>query len=355
MTPNFSARAYPWSALRRLTRSDAVVESMLARHLAAAPSGSWSRMRRLLRLDAKAEPAITIATHGTRTPVVATVAPDDPRAATRAAPSPYAATSPAMLDPHAAICAVDVDGVSLEVAGSSLAVRALVQRLLGGPAELAAPRPLGVIEQSLWALVVATALEDLGVVARVRPLGRAPSSDASSHVRLDITIADIALAVELRVPPVLATRAPRTPVTSGWLDRVRFDIPIVAGRCALRRDDLTRLAVRSLVTLERPAGGAGLELDIFGVSVPLSGERVTGYVPRDMSLPDTAHVELTVALGTKELSLRQITELAVGQIVQLGRPLGGPFELRAEGRVLGRGELVDVDGELAVRIVSLGD
>jgi type III secretion protein Q len=81
---------------------------------------------------------------------------------------------------------------------------------------------------------------------------------------------------------------------------------------------------------------------------------VTGYVPRDMALPD-AHVELTVTAGTTRLSLRQLTELAPGQIISLGRPLGGPFEVRAEGRVLGRGELVDVDGELAVRIVSLGD
>ena len=47
-------------------------------------------------------------------------------------------------------------------------------------------------------------------------------------------------------------------------------------------------------------------------------------------------------------------ELAVGQVVSLGRPLAGPFEVRAAGRVVGQGELVDVDGELGVRIVSLG-
>jgi type III secretion protein Q len=84
-------------------------------------------------------------------------------------------------------------------------------------------------------------------------------------------------------------------------------------------------------------------------------EVATGYVRRPMSLPDNAHVELTVALGTTQLSLRQVFELSVGQIVQLGRPLAGPFELRAAGRLVGKGELVDVDGELAVRIVSVGD
>lgn len=104
------------------------------------------------------------------------------------------------------------------------------------------------------------------------------------------------------------------------------------------------------------------DLDLLGGTLGIRGEpgavsaRVaTGYVRRDMSMPDDAHVELTVALGTTQLSLRQVVDLAVGQIVPLGRPLAGPFEVRAQGRVVGRGELVDVDGELAVRIVSLGD
>jgi type III secretion protein Q len=53
------------------------------------------------------------------------------------------------------------------------------------------------------------------------------------------------------------------------------------------------------------------------------------------------------------MSLRALAELAVGQIVSLGRPLAGPFEVRAGGRLVGQGELVDIDGELGVRIVSL--
>jgi type III secretion protein Q len=84
-------------------------------------------------------------------------------------------------------------------------------------------------------------------------------------------------------------------------------------------------------------------------------EVATSYIPRDMALPDEAHVELSVAVGTTQMSLRQLLDLSVGQVVTLGRPLAGPFEVRAQGRVLGRGELVDVDGELAVRILSLGD
>ena len=45
-------------------------------------------------------------------------------------------------DPHAAVATVRVNGVSLGVRGGAAAIRAIAQRLLGGPDELAAPRPL---------------------------------------------------------------------------------------------------------------------------------------------------------------------------------------------------------------------
>jgi flagellar motor switch/type III secretory pathway protein FliN len=81
----------------------------------------------------------------------------------------------------------------------------------------------------------------------------------------------------------------------------------------------------------------------------------TEYVPRDMALPDDAMLEVTVQLGTARLSLRQLGELAIGQIVALGRPLAGPYDIHAAGRVVGQGELVDIDGELGVRIVSIAE
>lgn len=381
-----SAAPYPFDRLRSLTRAQARLESLVARWL-----GASSRGERLARLAGG--------------PVRAEVV----------APS-------AAFDRFAARCELRVGSVGIEGRGSSLGVRRIAQRVLGGPAELAAPRPLGVVEKSLWSLVVATALEDLGIAGEVWPQldelapddiatrAASPSARAAapfSVVELAVTLGEIALAVQLRVPADLALRVPpsRTPA---WFDTAVLEVPIVLGRCALARADLARLGIRDLVTLERPvgteaavppmrttdtragavpaasaartseapgwfaapgtarrphAGGATFaELALAGGGVglrasqgALEAEVTTGYVPRDMSLPDDAHVELTVALGTTRLTLRQLGDLAIGQIVELGRPLAGPFELRAAGRVVGRGELVDVDGELAVRIVSLGD
>lgn len=323
-------RTYPFEQLPKLTRAEAALQSALARWLVARPSRQ--------KLAALAGGPVRVR---------------------------FAGTS-AALDPFAARCAIRIGGSSIEALGSSRAVRRLAQRLLGGPAELDAPRPLTPVEQSVWALVVATAVEDLAIAAEVLPRIETAADARSTAaaparaplvIALDVVLGELPLAVELHAP-ALDLRAPPPRPLPAWAERAMIDCPIVLGRCALPAEAVAHLAVRDIVTLERALADA--ELVIFGGAVGLravpnavSAAACTSYVRRDMSLPDDAHVELTVALGTTQLSLRQIVELAVGQVIQLGRPLAGPFELRAAGRIVGRGELVDVDGELGVRIVSL--
>jgi len=131
------------------------------------------------------------------------------------------------------------------------------------------------------------------------------------------------------------------------------------GRCSLAREDLAKLHRRSVITLDRPLAAAELVLFDGAIGIradstdPLVARVATEYLPRAMALPDDARVELTVGVGTARLSLRQALGLAVGEVVTLGRPLAGPFDIRTEGKLIGQGELVDVDGELGVRIVSL--
>jgi hypothetical protein len=134
-------------------------------------------------------------------------------------------------------------------------------------------------------------------------------------------------------------------------------VPIVVGRCALPRASVAGLAVRDVITIEPQLElivGAGA-IGLFAAPGAVEARVTTEYVPREMALPDNAMLEVTVQLGTTRLSLRQLGELAIGQIVPLGRPLAGPYEIRAAGRVVGQGELVDIDGELGVRIVTIAD
>jgi type III secretion protein Q len=273
-------------------------------------------------------------------------------------------------------CDVRIAGAVIDVRVDGGVVRRIAQRVLGGPAELAAPRPSTLAERALWALVVATALEDFGVAGEVWPVldaeaeaekpprrqGAKPEAktEAKTEIEIEATFAGAPATIFLGVPEGLELRVPPPRTPPGWTERFALDAELVIGRCALPADALAALAVRDVVTLE--AARNDLELAFLGGSLALRvapgavvAEVATGYVARQMSVPDDAHVELTVALGTMQLTLRQVCDLAIGQILTLGRPLAGPFEVRAAGRMLGKGELVDVDGELGVRIVSLSN
>jgi flagellar motor switch/type III secretory pathway protein FliN len=265
----------------------------------------------------------------------------------------------ALGDPFAASCELRVRGQTIEVRAASAFVRGFAQKLLGGPDELPAPRPLNETEHAMWALLVAAAVEDLGIGGEVWPHLERTKKTIGAAIVLEARFAGTPCTIELLVPRSLVLVAPvlGTPGGATWVDSYLLDLPIVVGRCALGREDLARLSARSVVTLDRPLAAA--ELVVLGGSVglatgndPLVARVATEYVPRAMALPDDARVELTVGLGTTKMSLRQVMGLAVGEVVPLGRPLAGPFEIRADGKLIGQGELVDVDGELGVRIVS---
>ena len=265
----------------------------------------------------------------------------------------HGATSRASIDPHAAIAEVRISGATFVLAGASQPVRILAQRLLGGPDELSAPRPLSTAEHAIWALALAAAIEDLGLAAEVWPLVEL-DPDLARHaiqVELAVELAGTAMTVVALCPRDLELRVPPARPLPAW----KFDVPVVVGRCAVPRESLSRLEVRDVIVLESDLGlqfGDGA-IGLAATTGAVEAKVTTGYGPRDMGLPDEAHVELIVQLGTTRLTLRQLAELAPGAIVALGRPLAGPFEVRAAGRLIGHGELVDVDGEVGVRIVSL--
>lgn len=322
--PNFSP--FPFDRLPRRSRRDAAIESTLAR---------WVAPR---RLGAK---VAALAGGAVRARLVGVIS--------------------RVPDPHAAIAELRYGGVSITLAASSRPVRALAQRLLGGPGELDAPRPLTVAEHAIWALAVAAALADLDIAAEVWPQGG--GGHAGADIEGAITIAfelelpaglgAAPMTVTASLPPDILLRTPPSRRLHAWV----IDVPVIVGRCALRRASVTALAVRDVITIE-----PWLELDIGAGGIGLAAAPgavearvVTEYVARDMALPDDATFEVTVQLGTTRLSLRQLGELAIGQIVPLGRPLAGPYEIRAAGRMVGQGELVDIDGELGVRIVRIAD
>ena len=63
-------------------------------------------------------------------------------------------------------------------------------------------------------------------------------------------------------------------------------------------------------------------------------------------------VTLTVELGRVNLTLDQIAALKPGDVVELGRHSRAPVELTSNGRLVARGELVQIDTDLGVRVTN---
>ncbi|BAS27511.1 flagellar motor switch protein FliN [Limnochorda pilosa] len=76
------------------------------------------------------------------------------------------------------------------------------------------------------------------------------------------------------------------------------------------------------------------------------GERDLGRV---MDLP----LEVTVELGRAQLKVREILDLKVGTVVELDRLAGEPVDLRVNGRLVAKGEVVVVDESFAVKITQI--
>ncbi len=69
-----------------------------------------------------------------------------------------------------------------------------------------------------------------------------------------------------------------------------------------------------------------------------------------LSMLREVELEVSVELGRTQMTLAEVLSLHIGSVVELDRPAGSPVDLRVNGTLLARGEVVVIDGEYAVRI-----
>jgi flagellar motor switch protein FliM len=75
--------------------------------------------------------------------------------------------------------------------------------------------------------------------------------------------------------------------------------------------------------------------------------------PEAAGLLDDVTVAMVVELGRVMVSAADVMGLRAGQVIELSRSPGEPVDLVVDGKRIGKGELVEIDGELGVRILSL--
>lgn len=68
-----------------------------------------------------------------------------------------------------------------------------------------------------------------------------------------------------------------------------------------------------------------------------------------MDLP----LRVTFDVGDRQLTLAQLQQMQVGQVMPLDRPLSSAVSVRVNGALVGTGELVEIDGRLGVTLTRL--
>jgi flagellar motor switch protein FliN/FliY len=66
-------------------------------------------------------------------------------------------------------------------------------------------------------------------------------------------------------------------------------------------------------------------------------------------------VEITAYLGETELTLQEILKLDIGSVIDLQKPAGESVETYVNGRIIGKGEVMVYEKNLAIRINEILD
>jgi flagellar motor switch protein FliN/FliY len=111
-----------------------------------------------------------------------------------------------------------------------------------------------------------------------------------------------------------------------------------------------------------PVGGGG-GVAISGDGTPLAAPPLfapqqaggvfgsTGNKALDLLMD--IEMPIVIELGRSQMSLKRILELGPGAIVEMDRLAGEPVDILINGKVVARGEVVVVDENFGVRIISL--
>jgi type III secretion protein Q len=86
-------------------------------------------------------------------------------------------------------------------------------------------------------------------------------------------------------------------------------------------------------------------------SAPSDAAHAANFMRREFG---TLPIALSTRIAVGRANLAELRDLAPGQVLPLETPVGESCRLIADGAVIGAGELVEVKGQLALRVTRLG-
>ncbi len=93
-----------------------------------------------------------------------------------------------------------------------------------------------------------------------------------------------------------------------------------------------------------------IELD---ESRPVENSQLNPLIKRDLGLIKHVRVELTVELGSAEMTVDELFALKSGDIVKLLQQVNEPARLCLDGKAVARGKLVAVDDNFGLQLTEI--
>ena len=271
------------------------------------------------------------------------------------APAPRAASARLAV----VLCALPASGL-LEVEPGL--VVAVVDALAGGPGDGQGATALTPVETCALERLGLAALDGACSVAEIEdalaPRLARGASEPGSALAVEIEVASGTASGRARLlVPAAAVRALAGPARPGPALSPPVTTSLRSGGAPLSPEELDALAPGDVVLVD-PPGPATDSLVLPG------GARISGRLEGD-----TLHVQeivmtesnalipirLEVELARVEITLADVARLEPGTALPLSIDRRGLVTLRVGERAIARGELVDVDGAVGVRILSLGE
>lgn len=366
------ARPFPWSALPRVPRAALAAGRAALRHLAPAPTPPADLLgpgwRALLGTQARAAPGLPVLGDDgftPRAPSFTAVFEGDDGAVRlavidRALARPLAARALALDAPEA----LPLDApISAAEEGALIALCAKAATLACAPAP--PPRLRAVTDDT----------DDALAALRAAPHGRGPLIRWPWAVSAPPWAGTVTLLLTAPARPALPF-PPRASVLNA-----RVTVRVIAGRARWPASEVASLRAGELLALDglRDArasltGGVDLALGspdgprFSGTLTPL-GARVDSpaalpgaptmddttdprTAPMQRAVLDAIPVEVTVEIARATATVAELSMWRPGEVIPLPAPVGGPVTVFAGGRAVARGELVDVEGMVGVRVTE---
>ncbi len=106
----------------------------------------------------------------------------------------------------------------------------------------------------------------------------------------------------------------------------------------------------------QPAGQAAASANtaqFANFSQPMAMSSHSSATPGNINMLLDIQLQVAIELGRTEMSIKRILELGPGAIIELDRMAGEPVDLLVNGKVVAKGEVVVVDENFGIRVVSL--